>query len=104
MSVISAICEIDHRCCWRQVACVVSACVLLSAWSWWVIFLLASVNASVGVRRRVRCGYCKQKGGQGPPFEVNGLRVVQKDQNPNLVRISVLMLLVLWLLQRWLLE
>ena len=44
------------------------------------------------------------KGGQGPPFEVNGLRVVQKDQNPNLVRISVLMLLVLWLLQRWLLE
>ena len=65
---------------------------------------MTGVKASVGVRRRVPCGYCKQKGGQGPPFEVNRLRVVQKDQNPNLLRISVLMLLVLWLLQRWLLE
>ena len=33
-----------------------------------------------------------KKGGKAPPlfFEVNGLKVVQKDQNPNLLRISVL--------------
>ena len=45
-----------------------------------------------------------KKGGKAPLFEVNGLRVIQNDQNSNLVRISVLMFLVLWLLQRWLLE
>ena len=45
-----------------------------------------------------------KKGGKAPLFEVCGLRVVEKDQKPNLVRMSVLMLLVLWLLQRWLLE
>jgi len=45
-----------------------------------------------------------KRGARPPLFEVCGLRVVEKDQKPNLVRISVLMLLVLWLLQRWLLE
>lgn len=32
-----------------------------------------------------------KRGAKPPPFfEVNGLKVVQKDQNPNLLRISVL--------------
>ena len=67
-------------------------------------FSLGKCECKCGSEEASAVWILQAKGGQGPPFEVNGLRVVQKDQNPNLVRISVLMLLVLWLLQRWLLE